>query len=198
MYTGIIQALGKVVAKRAQASGCELEIATGTWDLSDVALGDSLAINGVCLTVTRLTEASFFADISPETLAKTTLGQFTIGTPVNLEKCLRPIDRLGGHWVQGHVDGVGQVMAIKPVGNAYELVIACPADLARYIAYKGSICVDGVSLTVNAVTDYQFHLMIIPHTWKATVISTYEVGTKVNLEVDIVARYLERLVTNKD
>jgi len=171
-----------------------LHIATGKLDLSDVALGDSIAVNGVCLTAVVLPGDGFVADVSNETLSLTSLGQLSTGSPVNLEKALTMSTRLGGHLVSGHVDGLGEVIAKSEDARSIRFTVKAPDDLAKYIAHKGSITVDGTSLTVNAVKGAEFELNIVPHTAQETIMSEYEVGRKVNLEVDLVARYLERLL----
>lgn len=196
MFTGIIEALGKV--KRMQAAGGDmrLEIDTGNLDMSDVRKGDSIAVNGVCLTAIEYTASSFVADVSNETIAHTSLKSLKPGSEVNLEKALLPTTRLGGHLVSGHVDGLGSVVDISEDARSIKLVIEAPQELMRYIAAKGSICVDGTSLTVNTITDARFELNIVPHTQSRTVIKHYKPGTRVNLEVDLIARYLERLLLN--
>lgn len=194
MFTGIVEAIGKVVALRPSNGDLRLRIATQNLDLGEVALGDSIATNGVCLTVVELPGDGFWADVSRETLAFTTIGQWNVGTPVNLELALTPQARLGGHIVSGHVDGVGEVIARSEDARSIRFAIRAPAALAKYIAHKGSICVDGVSLTVNAVSGAEFELNIVPHTARVTVIGNYQRGTRINLEVDLIARYLERLL----
>ncbi len=194
MFTGIIQALGRVSALDARGAGLRLSIATGGLDLADVALGDSIAVNGVCLSVVELRGDGFSADVSQETLSCTTLGVCKTGEAVNLEKALLPTTRLGGHLVSGHVDGIGRVEEVRPAGECRVLRISVPPALGRYLAAKGSVCVDGVSLTVNAVGDADFEINIIPHTLVHTVIAAYRRGSAVNIEVDVVARYLERLL----
>ncbi len=170
-------------------------IATGEMDLSDVAIGDSIAVSGVCLTVVALQRDGFFqADVSAETLAHTVLGEKGTGASVNLEKALSLSSRLGGHLVTGHVDGVGEVVGRREAGCSVGLRIRAPASLAKYIARKGSICVDGVSLTVNRVEGAEFELNIVPHTLHKTTLGECRPGYRVNLEVDIIARYLERLL----
>jgi len=171
-----------------------LHIATGKLDLSDVALGDSIAVNGVCLTAVVLPGDGFVADVSNETLSLTSLGQLSTGSSVNLEKALTMSTRLGGHLVSGHVDGLGEVVAKSEDARSIRFTVKAPDELAKYIAHKGSITVDGTSLTVNAVNGAEFELNIVPHTAQETIMSEYEVGRKVNLEVDLVARYLERLL----
>ena len=195
MFTGIIEATGAVCAlsKRSDADW-RFTIESAALDFGDVQIGDSIAVSGCCLTVVDLGAGSFSADVSNETLACTTLGQFAIGTRVNLEKAMRAAARFGGHIVSGHVDGVGNLLESAPDGMSTRLVFALPLKLARYIAAKGSICIDGTSLTVNTVKDATFSVNIIPHTQQATVIGDYRPGHAVNLEVDIIARYLERLL----
>jgi len=179
-----------------QPSGGDLRlrIRTGKLDLADVALGDSICTNGVCLTVTELPGDGYWADVSVETLNFTTLGQLSVGSQVNLEKSLTPASRLGGHIVSGHVDGVGEVVSLHTDARSTRFVLRAPDALARYIAHKGSITVDGTSLTVNAVDGAQFDLNIIPQTMDETVFGSYRPGSRVNLEVDLIARYLERLM----
>jgi len=192
MFTGIIQAVGKIAAIKPLEQGVRLTINAGALDMGDVAVGDSIAANGVCLTVIEKAEGSYKVDVSRETL-NCTAG---LGEPgeVNLEKALRLADRLGGHLVSGHVDGVGEVIRFAPVGESHELVIRAPKSLARYIAYKGSITVNGVSLTVNWVKDEDFSINLIPHTLEATNLKHLQAGKPVNLEVDLVARYLDRML----
>lgn len=194
MFTGIIQAIGSIAALQPAGGDMRLRIHTGQLSLADVALGDSIATNGVCLTVTGLPGDGYWADVSRETLDYTTLGQLKPGSRVNLEKALTPASRLGGHIVSGHVDGVGEVVSLVGDGRSIRCVLRAPAALAKYIAHKGSICVDGTSLTVNAVDGAEFDLNIIPQTMAETVFGDYAPGSKVNLEVDVIARYLERLV----
>lgn len=194
MFTGIIEAVGQLAAIENKGADRRLTIATGKLDLTDVKLGDSIAVNGVCLTAVQLPGHGFVADVSAESLARTTLGALQVGAAVNLERALTPTTRLGGHLVSGHVDGVGEVVTVVPDGRSLRVSIAAPAPLARYIAEKGSICVDGISLTVNAVQGARFELNIVPHTAQETTIGQYRAGTRVNLEVDIIARYLERLL----
>ena len=194
MFTGIVQAVGDIAAMVPSGGDLRLRVRSGKLDLGDVALGDSIATSGVCLTVTELPGDGFWADVSQETLALTTLGDLEVGARVNLEKSLTPESRLGGHIVSGHVDGIGVVEALEQAGRAWRARLRAPEELARYIAFKGSICVDGTSLTVNAVDGPQFELMIIPQTMAETVFGDYRVGSRVNLEVDVIARYLERLL----
>ena len=194
MFTGIIQAVGRLTASENHSGDKRLRIQTANLDLSDVILGDSIATNGVCLTVIELPGDGFWADVSVETLDYTTLGNLKSGSAVNLEKALRASDRLGGHIVSGHVDGVGEVVSIHNDARSIRYRLRAPAELAKYIAHKGSICVDGVSLTVNKVKGTEFELNIVPHTQQKTVFGEYKTGTRVNLEVDVIARYLERLL----
>ncbi|WP_250656763.1 riboflavin synthase [Alkalimarinus coralli] len=195
MFTGIIEATGQVGVIRAQGGDSRLFIKSGKLDLSDVRLGDSIAVNGVCLTVTNLESTGFWADVSNETMAHTRMSEYAVGTKVNLEKALTLATRLGGHMVSGHVDGVGTVAERYDDGRSVRIVIDAPDELAKYIAEKGSVTVDGVSLTVNAVAGSQFVLNIVPHTALETVIDEYRQGSRVHLEVDLVARYLERLLS---
>jgi riboflavin synthase len=194
MFTGIIQAVGSIATLQPAGGDMRLRVHTGKLPLADVALGDSIATNGVCLTVTGLPGDGYWADVSRETLDYTTLGQLRPGSRVNLEKALTPASRLGGHIVSGHVDGVGEVVSLTGDGRSIRFVLRAPDALAKYIAHKGSICVDGTSLTVNAVNGAEFDLNIIPQTMAETVFGDYVPGSKVNLEVDVIARYLERLV----
>ena len=192
MFTGIVQAVGQVRDLAANAGGARSVIAAGTLDLSDVAIGDSIAVNGVCLTVTSLLADGFTADVSPETLACTT--GFERSQRVNLEKALRLADRLGGHLLSGHVDGVGEIVRMEPVGENQVLVVRVPVDLQRYVARKGSIAVNGVSLTINEVDGGLVRINLIPHTLAATNLSVLGVGARVNIEVDLIARYVERML----
>ena len=194
MFTGIIQAVGQVVAMQPSGGDLRLRINTGKLSLDDVALGDSICTSGVCLTVIDLPGDGYWADVSLETLNFTTLGDLKPGARVNLEKALTPASRLGGHIVSGHVDGVGEVVSLQEDARSIRVVMSAPPTLAKYIAHKGSICVDGTSLTVNAVAGAQFDLNIIPQTMAETVFGEYHPGSRVNLEVDVIARYLERLV----
>lgn len=194
MFTGIIEAVGRVAALEPRGADARLRIDTNGLDLADVRLGDSVAVSGVCLTVVQHGAAMFAADVSAETLSRTTLGELQPGGAVNLEKALLPTTRLGGHLVSGHVDGVGIVRVRDETGGAIRFQIEAPRELAKFIAEKGSICVDGVSLTVNGVDGSLFDLTIIPHTTTVTTIGGYQRGQRVNLEVDLLARYLERLL----
>lgn len=194
MFTGIIEAVGAVAALQPKGADLRLYLRTGKLDLADVKPGDSIAVNGVCLTAVALPGDGFWADVSGETLERTTFGELRVGRPVNLEKALTPTTRLGGHLVSGHVDGVGEVLERRAAGRSERLRIRAPAPLARYIAEKGSIGVDGISLTVNRVDGAVFDLNIVPHTLAETTLADWRPGRRVNLEVDIIARYLERLV----
>jgi len=197
MFTGIIEAVGTVQTKQPQGGDLKVTIETAGLDLSDVKLGDSIAVNGVCLTVITLHANGFSADISNETLAHTRWNDINIGDKVNLEKALTPTTRLGGHLVSGHVDGVGTIVERKEDARSIRFHVQAPQELSRYIAHKGSITVDGVSLTVNAVNDDVFELNIVPHTAKETTLYGFEPGRKVHLEVDLIARYLERLISGQ-
>lgn len=194
MFTGIIQAVGKIAGMQQRGGDMRLHISSGKLPLSDVQLGDSIATNGVCLTVVDLPGDGYIADVSRETLTLSTLVGLKAGSAVNLEKALTLNTPLGGHLVSGHVDGVGQVLERKDDARSVRFRIEAPAQLARYIAHKGSITVDGASLTVNAVDGNHFELNIVPHTLQETIMAGYGAGTRVNLEVDLVARYLERLL----
>lgn len=194
MFTGIIEDIGTIQSLQPSGDDIRLTIKTNKLDMSDVALGDSIANNGVCLTVTALTSSTFSADVSHETIKRTGFAHYQAGSQVNLEKALQANGRLGGHIVSGHVDGVGEVLSINTVGRYVEIWLKAPAALARYLAEKGSITVDGVSLTVNKVDGCHFLITLIPHSLQETIIGLYRVGTQVNLEVDVIARYLERLI----
>jgi len=194
MFTGIIQSIGTIASIESKGGDCRLTINTGKLPLADAKLGDSIAVSGVCLTAVELGNQKFSADVSRETLSRTTLGTLKPGGRVNLELALTPTTRLGGHIVSGHVDGVGEVVGRRADGRSWRFVIEAPANLAKYIAEKGSICVDGVSLTVNGVDGKRFDLNIVPHTLAETTLEEFQPGRKVNLEVDVLARYLERLM----
>jgi len=195
MFTGIIAAVGRIERIEPRNGDWRLTVSTGKLDMSDVAIGDSIATSGVCLTAIDLGHDHFIADVSAETLAVTTFRDKPVGTPVNLEKALRLQDRLGGHLVSGHVDGIGVVRAITPEARSWRYQIEAPVALARYIAAKGSITLDGISLTVNRVDGVLFDVNIVPHTREETTMQFLQVGDRVNLEVDLIARYLERLLT---
>ncbi|MDO8267555.1 MAG: riboflavin synthase [Moraxellaceae bacterium] len=194
MFTGIIEAVGTVRAIEPRGGDVRLSIATGKLDLGDVKLGDSIATNGVCLTAVVLPGDGFAADVSTETLTRSTLKSLKVGDRVNLEKALMPQSRLGGHIVSGHVDGIGEVVSRDVSARAVLFRIKAPDELAKYIAEKGSITTDGISLTVNGLRGAEFDLTIVPHTVQETNIAGWQPGTKVNLEVDVIARYLERLL----
>lgn len=198
MFTGLIEGVGTLAAREPRGGDARLRIAAGTLAgfaaPADVVPGESIAVNGACLTVVAFDADGFEADASNETLALTTLGTLAVGAPVNLERALRVGDRLGGHLVSGHVDGIGRVASIDDDGRAQRWRFAAPAALLRYVALKGSVCVDGVSLTVNAVDDDGFAVALVPHTLGHTAFAAAAVGDAVNLEVDQVARYVERLL----
>lgn len=198
MFTGIIAAIGKVESLQAQGGDARLQVASADLDLSDVKLGDSIANNGVCLTVVAMDNTKLSFDVSRETLDCTSLGSLSAGSEVNLEKALAVGDRLGGHFVSGHVDGLGTVVSLQESARSVVFRFEVPTGLERYIAEKGSICIDGTSLTVNNLSGNWFEVNIIPHTLQETIMSNYKVGTKVNLEVDLIARYLERLLSEQD
>lgn len=198
MFTGIIQAVGTLVSRSARAYGARLVIDTGSLDLADVAIGDSIAVGGVCLTVVIRDGTQLGFDASAETLRLTTLGAQPSGARLNLEKSLRLADRLGGHLVSGHVDGIGAVLAIGDEGDAQRWSFRAPAELLPYLARKGSIGVDGVSLTVSAIEGECFEVSLIPHTLAATSFAARRPGEAVNLEVDMIARYVERLMSLRE
>ena len=198
MFTGIIEAIGAVRSLQPTGGDLRFEIDTGALDTSDVQIGDSIAVNGVCLTVVAFDSSSFAVDVSNETIALTSLKGLKAGSAVNLEKAMLPTTRMGGHLVSGHVDGLGTVVSKSGDARSIRLEIEVPAALKKYIAVKGSICIDGTSLTVNSVSDCIVGLNIVPHTQERTVIQHYKKGTKVNVEVDLVARYLETLLMNMD
>ena len=197
MFTGLIQAKGSIKTIEAVGGDKRLLIHSAELPLDGVELGASIAINGVCLTAVEFIERGFWVDVSNETLSLTTLGELSEGSPVNLEKSLTPSSSLGGHLVSGHVDGMGEVVERYEDARSWRFAIRAPEPLAKYIAQKGSICVDGTSLTVNAVSGAVFELNIIPHTFDETLFGTYQIGSQVNLEVDVIARYLERMATYK-
>ncbi len=192
MFTGIVSAVGRIERIQPRDRGLRLVIAAGSLDLADVGVGDSIAVNGCCLTVVARSGARFEADVSQETLDCTT-GLAAPGE-VNLEKALRLADRLGGHLLTGHVDGVGEVTAFEPAGEGYRLVMRAPVALAKYVARKGSIAVQGVSLTVNRVDGAEFEVNLIPHTLAVTTLKALAPGARANLEVDLIARYVERML----
>jgi riboflavin synthase len=198
MFTGIVQAIGEVRAITPRGGDVELLFGVGTLSLDGVAIGDSISVSGCCLTVTRLTADSFAADASIETLQVTTLGRWKVGQRVNLERALRAGDALGGHYVTGHVDGIATVVSVVADARSLRMHFEVPATLARYVARKGSACIDGVSLTVNDVARTRFGVNLIPHTLEVTTLGAAQTGTQVNLEVDIIARYVERMTRAGD
>jgi riboflavin synthase len=193
MFTGIVQAMGAIVRVEPRGGDTRLVVDTIALDASDVAIGDSICVAGVCLTAVAIDATGIAADVSNETLSCTTLGTLKSGDCVNLEKSLRLADRLGGHLVSGHVDGVGRVVAVEPDARSQRWTIEVPPELSRYIAAKGSVCIDGVSLTVNEVASNRFGVNLIPHTIGATTFQYRHIGDAVNIEVDLIARYVERL-----
>jgi len=196
MFTGIVAAIGKIEKVLEQGGDMRLQVACADLDLADVSLGDSIAINGVCLTVVAITSSSVSFDVSRESLSRTSLASVQADLEVNLEKALAVGDRLGGHFVSGHVDAVAECVARQDAARSVQFRFAVPDGLERYIAEKGSICIDGTSLTVNNAADNWFEINVIPHTLQETIIKSYRVGSKVNIEVDLIARYLERLLPN--
>ena len=198
MFTGIIEAIGRIKNIEPVGGDVRLHVDVGSLDMSDVQAGDSIAVNGVCLTAIEFDNKHFVADVSNETIALTSLKDLAAGSEVNLEKALLPTTRLGGHLVSGHVDGLGEVLTIKEASRSIQLIIRAPEELKHYIAMKGSICIDGTSLTVNKISNQDFEINIVPHTQQQTIIKNYKPGTKVNLEVDLIARYLERLLMKQD
>lgn len=194
MFSGIIEAVGTVGAFVRRGADAQIRIGAGALSVSDVRIGDSIAVNGVCLTVTAVGVDAFDADLSAETLARTTFNRRAPGDKVNLEKALAVGQRLGGHLVSGHVDGIGRLAAREAEGRSLRLAFVAPAELGRYIAEKGSVCIDGVSLTVNQAEGNRFSVNLVPHTLRATTLDALAPGDEVNLEVDLIARYLERLL----
>lgn len=193
MFTGIVMAAGRVVAAEDRGGDAEIGVEGPGAVILPLRVGDSIAVSGVCLTVTRRSADSFYADVSRETLDKTTLGRLRPGSRVNLEPCLRAGDPLGGHLVSGHVDAVGELVEVHQDARSWRMRFALPAALARFVAPKGSICVDGVSLTVNEVGARTFDVNVIPHTHQATTLGERVAGDAVNIEIDVIARYLDRL-----
>ena len=198
MFTGIIEAVGRIKNIESVGGDMRLHVGVASLDMADMQLGDSIAVNGVCLTAIEFDGDSFVADVSNETITLTSLKDLTTGSEVNLEKALLPTTRLGGHLVSGHVDGLGEVLSIKEESRSIQIIVRSPDELKHYIAMKGSICIDGISLTVNKITNTDFEINIVPHTQQQTIIKNYKPGTKVNLEVDLIARYLERLLTKNE
>ena len=197
MFTGIVQALGSIAHSESRDGDLRLRIDCGTLDLTRVRLGDSIAVNGACLTAVELDAQSFVADVSRETLDKTCLGSLEPGSPVNLETALTLADALGGHLVSGHVDGIGSLIDLQPDARSLRYRFEVDPSLQHYVAAKGSICIDGTSLTVNGVDANRFDVNIVPHTQQNTIFQYYQAGTRVNIEVDIIARYLERLLEGR-
>ncbi|KPV40576.1 riboflavin synthase subunit alpha [Thiohalorhabdus denitrificans] len=198
MFTGIIQAVGTVRSIQPAAGDWRVAIRAGGLELGDVALGDSIAVSGPCLTVVALEEGGFAADVSVETWERTAFGDLTVGSRVNLEKALLPTTRLGGHLVSGHVDGLAVLQERRQEARSERFVLEVPAHLSRYVAEKGSVCLDGVSLTVNGVEGNRFDVNLVPHTLAHTTLGDRHPGDRLNLEVDLIARYLERLVRGED
>lgn len=194
MFTGIVEAVGTLTALEIKGSDMCVTVESGSLDMSDVKLGDSIATNGVCLTVIEKRDSAYRADLSLETLNKTAFIDYQVGDPVNLEKAMLPTTRFGGHIVSGHVDGIGQITQRQQVGRSIEFWVEIPASISKYIAEKGSVTVDGISLTVNALAKNAFKLTIVPHTSSETTIESFQIGHKVNVEVDVLARYMERLL----
>ncbi len=194
MFTGIIEELGTIQTLRSAHDGARIVVQAPTI-LSDARIGDSIAVNGVCLTVVEKTTTTFAADISAETLRRTSLKQIQTGSKINLERPMTPSARFGGHIVQGHVDGMGELLSAKAEGDGWNVRIGFPPELGKYIVEKGSITVDGISLTVAALGDDWFEIAVIPHTWKVTNLASLKRGQAVNLEVDIIAKYVERMLT---
>ncbi|PSW02098.1 riboflavin synthase [Photobacterium lipolyticum] len=194
MFTGIIEAVGTITALTPKGADISVTVDSGKLDLSDVKLGDSIATNGVCLTVVELTGKGYVADLSLETLKRTAFTDYKSGQKVNLEKAMLPTTRFGGHMVSGHVDEVGEIIERNHTGRAIEFWVKAPDHLAKYISEKGSVSIDGISLTVNAIRGSEFKLTIVPHTAAETTMESFQAGRKVNLEVDVIARYLERLM----
>ncbi|WP_448546633.1 riboflavin synthase [Thalassotalea fusca] len=197
MFTGIIEAVGTIQSIQVNSEGARITIATNILDMSDVKLGDSIATNGICLTVVAFDDHSFSADVSKETLSRTGFANYGVGQKVNLEKAMLPTTRFGGHIVSGHVDAVATIVSVTQNGNSKEYWLSMDDHIAPYIAEKGSITVDGVSLTVNSLRDDAFRLTIVPHTSEQTIMPSYQAGTTVNIEVDVMARYIERLLLKK-
>jgi len=193
MFTGIILGKGKVIEKRASGSGMVFSL-DADFDLNDPEEGESIAVNGVCLTAMNINARRFTVDVSPESLARTNLGKLSVGSKVNLERALRLSDRLGGHMVSGHVDAVSKVLERRPLGDFVQFTFGVPAGLAKYIIEKGSIAIDGTSLTVNSCDDKTFSIVIIPHTLEVTLLGTLREGDSVNIEVDLIGKYVEKML----
>jgi riboflavin synthase len=198
MFTGIIIATGRVISLAEKGGDLEMGVDAAALDFSRIAIGDSISVQGACLTVTRMQGGSFFADVSRETMAKTTLGALQPGSRVNLEPSLRAGDALGGHWVSGHVDAVGKLKALVQDARSWRMEFELPAALMRFVAPKGSICVNGVSLTVNTVEGRRFDVNVIPHTHEVTTLGELKIDDGVNIEIDVIARYLDRLMSRTE
>jgi riboflavin synthase len=198
MFTGIIETTGRIASVEPRGGDVRLAVAAGALGLDDVAIGDSIAVSGVCLTAVAIDRDAFVADVSTETLSRTSLGALGVGAAVNLEKAMRLSDRLGGHLVSGHIDGLGKVVAIEHDARSQRWTFELPAELARYVAAKGSIAIDGISLTVNEVDGRRFGVNLIPHTIEVTTLKDRRIGDSVNIEVDMIARYVERMYGLRD
>lgn len=196
MFTGLVERTGRLRHIERKQAGVSLRIAASAEWVAELTLGESVACDGACLTVTAMRQDEFAVDVSAETLARTTLGQRKVGEPLHLERALRVGDRLGGHWVTGHIDGVGQILSKRAVGETLEVQVQVPEPLMRYLVQKGSIAIDGVSLTVNTVADHtrSFSVVLIPHTQQVVTLHQRAVSAPVNLEVDILGKYVERLL----
>lgn len=195
MFTGIVATVGRITQLARRGDAMRMAIDSAGLDLSDVALGDSIAVSGPCLTVVEFGARHFVVDVSTETLARTTLGARQVGDAVNLEKALRLTDRLGGHLVSGHIDGIGTVVRRETLNDYIRWVVRVPGELAHYLAFKGSVAIDGVSLTVNGVDGDTFEVLTIPHTLERTTLGALSAGAAVNIEVDLIARYIERMLS---
>ena len=195
MFTGIIETVGEVVAKKLREGDVKLTLKADESYLEAVMLGDSIACNGVCLTVVDRTSNQFMLDVSVETLSLTTIGDWDVGSKVNLEQAMIASSRFGGHIVSGHIDRIGEIIDITEDARSWRMTVRVPKNIRQYIAKKGSICVDGVSLTINSVEDSEFSVNIVPHTFSHTIIGDYKLNQKVNIEIDTIARYVERLVS---
>ena len=194
MFTGIIEAVGKILRTETRGGDMRVTVSTGKLLMREKSVGESISVNGVCLTAVEFGNEYFVADVSRETLSRTTLGKLANGQSVNLERALLPTTRLGGHLVSGHVDGIGRITEKKHDGRSWRFRIEAPTALSKYIAEKGSICLDGISLTVNDIHDSNFGINIVPHTLEATTLSELGVGNEINIEVDLLSRYIERLL----
>lgn len=196
MFTGIVEEMGGITVMNKSLAGAKLTILASTV-MSDLKIGDSVSVNGICLTVVSRSERDFSVEVSPETLSVTTLGSFAVGMPVNLERAMKLNERIGGHLVAGHVDGVGVIRSRQQDANAIVFTIGAPPEILRYCVAKGSITVDGISLTINSVTDQGFSVTIIPHTAKVTILGLKQVNDTVNLESDLIGKYVERLLQER-